>query len=74
MVSQTWLQVATLGAEGRIVFSDIYAFGHTDPHTPSDFIRLSLAGGHQHNLELTAGHFIPTGPCSTPCMSPYHDI
>ena len=55
------LQVATLGENGGIRFSDVYAFGHKDPHTDSDFIRLSLAGDSRHTLELTSGHFIPTG-------------
>lgn len=70
MTTPLWLQVAALDAEGKVTFSDVYAFGHQDFHATSNFIRLTLAG--EHTMELSAGHFLPTGT-ATCLTSMTHD-
>lgn len=55
------MQVAAIDAEGKIVYSPVYAWGHQDPHATQEFVRLTPASDGYHTLELSPGHFIPTG-------------
>ncbi|XP_024534947.1 uncharacterized protein LOC9658011 [Selaginella moellendorffii] len=59
MMSQLQIgdKVGTL-KNGRLEFSEIYAFGHRDLEQKSDFVNLELS--HSKTLELSRLHFVPT--------------
>lgn len=56
-------RVASIDVDGRQVYSDVFAFGHQDPHSTDSFVRLTITG--DVTLELSAGHYIPTGAQQT---------
>uniref|UniRef100_A0A383WKW5 Hint domain-containing protein n=1 Tax=Tetradesmus obliquus TaxID=3088 RepID=A0A383WKW5_TETOB len=57
-------KLQTMSAAGATTYSDVYLFGHDDPHSYERFVALQLS---TNKLLLTHGHYIPTatGPaCS----------
>ncbi|KAJ7566401.1 hypothetical protein O6H91_02G101000 [Diphasiastrum complanatum] len=59
-------QVAVIKANGRMIFDEVYAFGHNDPNGMSFFVKLTLKPTHVvdgdylvKSLELSPRHFVP---------------
>jgi len=53
--------VRSVDGAGKIVFDDVYFFGHADTSTHAEYVSLELEGS-QESLQLSARHFIPTCP------------
>lgn len=58
-----WSEGGELG-HGAVAYEEIYAFGHKDMNSISEFVKIDLGetsvAGVSRTLELSALHFVPT--------------
>ena len=57
-------QVLSMSWDGTTFYDEIFAFGHKEETSPTDYYEITVpaGGGGNHSLFVTKGHYIPISP------------